>query len=46
MKLRGLEAVAYCEKKQVIELFHVNLEQAHDDGSPLLKENLKLSSES
>lgn len=37
----GLEAVAYCEK-QVIELFHENLQQAHDDAVAFAKRKFKL----
>ena len=39
-EVEGLEAVAYCEK-QVIELFHVNLEQAHDDAISFAKRKFK-----
>lgn len=37
----GLEAVAYCET-QVIELFHKDLRQAHDDAISFAKKKFKL----
>jgi hypothetical protein len=37
----GLEAVAYCET-QVIELFHQDLRQAHDDAVSFAKKKFKL----
>lgn len=37
----GLEAVAYCEK-QVIDLFHTDLRQAHDDAISFAKKKFKL----
>jgi hypothetical protein len=40
-QIEGLEAVAYCEK-QVIELFHANLQQAHDDAINFAKRKFKL----
>lgn len=35
-EVEGLEAVAYCET-QVVELFHANLQQAHDDAISFAK---------
>lgn len=43
-QIDGLEAVAYCEK-QVIELFHENLKQAHDDAIAFAKRKFKLQDE-
>ena len=40
-EVEGLEAVAYCEN-QVIELFHADLEQAHDDAINFAKKKFKL----
>lgn len=40
-EVEGLEAVAYCEK-QVIELFHADLQQAHDDAIAFAKRKFKL----
>ena len=37
----GLEAVAYCEK-QVLELFHSDLKQAHDDAINFAKKRFNL----
>ena len=39
---KGLEAVAYCEN-QVIELFHENLQQAHDDAIRYARKRFNLS---
>lgn len=38
----GIEAVAYCER-QVIELFHTNLQQAHDDAIGFAKKKFNLN---
>lgn len=38
----GLDAVAYCEK-QVIELFHSDLEQAHNDAIAFAKKKFNLN---
>lgn len=38
---KGLEAVAYCEK-QVLELFHSDLAQAHDDAINFAKKKFNL----
>lgn len=43
-KVEGIEAVAYCEN-QVIELFHDNLQQAHDDAIEFAKRKFKLDFE-
>jgi hypothetical protein len=43
-KTEGLEAVAYCEK-QVIELFHTDLTQAHDDAINFAKRRFDLNFE-
>lgn len=43
-EVEGLEAVAYCEK-QVIELFHADLKQAHDDAIAFAKRKFKLQNE-
>lgn len=40
-EVEGLEAVAYCEK-QVLELFHSNLKQAHDDAINFAKKKFDL----
>ena len=40
-EIQGLEAVAYCEK-QVLELFHSDLTQAHDDAINFAKKKFKL----
>jgi hypothetical protein len=40
-EVEGLEAVAYCEN-QVVELFHANLRQAHDDAIAFAKRKFKL----
>jgi hypothetical protein len=40
-EVKGLEAVAYCET-QVVELFHANLQQAHDDAISFAKRRFKL----
>jgi hypothetical protein len=40
-EVEGLEAVAYCEN-QVVELFHANLQQAHDDAISFAKRKYKL----
>lgn len=40
-EVKGLEAVAYCEN-QVIELFHENLQQAHDDAINFAKKKFQL----
>jgi len=40
-KVEGLKAVAYCEK-QVIELFHSDLEQAHNDAIAYAKRRFTL----
>ena len=40
-EVEGLEAVAYCEK-QVIELMHIDLKQAHDDAINFAKKKFKL----
>ena len=40
-EVEGLEAVAYCEK-QVIELMHTDLKQAHDDAINFAKKKFKL----
>jgi len=40
-EIEGIEAVAYCEK-QVIELFHTDLAQAHDDAISYAKKKFKL----
>jgi hypothetical protein len=40
-EIEGLEAVAYCEN-QVIELFHQDLQQAHDDAINYAKKKFKL----
>ena len=40
-EIEGLEAVAYCER-QVIELFHSSLQQAHDDAISFAKRKFKL----
>lgn len=41
-EVEGLEAVAYCEN-QVIELFHRDLQQAHDDALNFAKKRFKLN---
>jgi hypothetical protein len=41
-EIEGLEAVAYCEN-QVIELFHSDLQQAHDDALSFAKKRFKLN---
>ena len=41
-EVEGLEAVAYCEN-QVIELFHSDLKQAHDDAISFAKKRFNLS---
>ena len=43
-EVEGLEAVAYCEK-QVIELFHSDLQQAHDDAVSFAKKKFNLDFE-
>jgi hypothetical protein len=43
-EVKGLEAVAYCEN-QVIELFHENLQQAHDDAINFAKKKFRLGSQ-
>jgi hypothetical protein len=43
-EVQGLEAVAYCEN-QVMELFHENLQQAHDDAINFAKKKFRLSGE-
>lgn len=40
-EVEGLEAVAYCET-QVVELFYVNLQQAHDDAISYARRKFKL----
>ncbi|HCF28432.1 MAG TPA: hypothetical protein DEV81_14795 [Cyanobacteria bacterium UBA11049] len=40
-EVQGLEAVAYCER-QVIELFHSDLKQAHDDAISFAQKKYKL----
>jgi len=40
-EIEGLEAVAYCEK-QVIDLFHEDLKQSHDDAITFAKKKFKL----
>ena len=40
-EIEGLEAVAYCET-QVIELYHEDLRQAHDDAISFAKKKFKL----
>ena len=40
-EVEGLEAIAYCEK-QVIELFHSDLKQAHNDAIEFAKKKFKL----
>ena len=40
-EVQGLEAVAYCEN-QVIELFYIDLQQAHDDALAFAKKKFKL----
>jgi hypothetical protein len=40
-EVKGLEAVAYCEN-QVVELFHADLRQAHDDAIAYAKRKFKL----
>ena len=40
-KIEGLQAVEYCEK-QVVELFHESLQQAHDDAIQFAKRKFKL----
>jgi hypothetical protein len=40
-EIEGLEAVAYCEN-QVVELFHSDLRQAHDDAISFAKRKFKL----
>lgn len=40
-QVEGLHAVAYCEN-QVMELFHDNLQQAHDDAINFAKKKFKL----
>jgi hypothetical protein len=40
-EVEGLEAVAYCEN-QVVELFHADLRQAHDDAIAYAKRRFKL----
>jgi|GEM_PF-1030779 len=40
-EIEGLEAVAYCEK-QVIDLFHEDLKQSHDDAIAFAKKKFKL----
>jgi hypothetical protein len=40
-EVEGLEAVAYCEN-QVVELFHADLQQAHDDAIAFAKKRFKL----
>lgn len=42
-KVDGLKAVAYCEN-QVIELFHEDLSQAHNDAIKFAKKKFKLES--
>ena len=37
----GLEAIAYCEN-QVIELFHTDLKQAHEDAIGFAKKRFDL----
>lgn len=41
-EIEGLEAVAYCER-QVIDLFHNNLQQAHDDAINFAKKKFNLN---
>lgn len=41
-EIEGLEAVAYCEN-QIIELFHTDLRQAHDDALHFAKKKFKLN---
>lgn len=41
-EVEGLEAVAYCEN-QVIELFHEDLQQAHNDAIAFAKKRFKLN---
>ena len=43
-EVEGLEAVAYCER-QVIDLFHSHLKQAHDDAISFAKKKFKLDFE-
>lgn len=40
-EIEGIEAVAYCER-QVIDLFHTSLQQAHDDAIDFAKKKFKL----
>jgi hypothetical protein len=40
-EVEGLEAVAYCEN-QVVELFHLDLRQAHDDAITFAKKRFQL----
>lgn len=40
-EIEGLEAVAYCER-QVIDLFHSDLKQAHDDAIAFAKKKFNL----
>jgi hypothetical protein len=40
-EVQGLEAVAYCEN-QVVELFHTNLRQAHDDAIAFAQKKFNL----
>lgn len=43
-EVKGLEAVAYCEN-QVIQLFHEDLEQAHNDAITYARKKFKLELE-
>jgi hypothetical protein len=43
-EVEGLKAVAYCEK-QVLELFHTDLEQAHKDAISFAQKRFKLDFE-
>ena len=40
-EVEGIEAVTYCET-QVIELFHEDLQQAHDDAISFAKKKFNL----
>ena len=43
-EIEGIEAVAYCER-QVIDLFHSDLKQAHDDAISYAKKKFNLNFE-
>lgn len=43
-EIEGIEAVAYCER-QVIDLFHFDLKQAHDDAIAYAKKKFNLNFE-